>query len=309
MTHHPFQFAVTTSGNQPGDGWPDFVRRAEDLGYDLLLITDHAGQGLAPLPALAAAAVLTTRIGLGTYVLGNDLRNPVLLAQEAATIDSLSGGRFTLGVGAGWLPEDYRSTGVPFGPGAERLARLTETVAIVKQLLATGSCHHEGQHHTVHVDDFAPRRPDGTRPYLLLGGARRGALALAARCADTVSLLPRTTAEHTIDQRDSTPKAVDRKVAWVREAAGPRFPRLRLNHVLWECMVLPDPRPILDVFAKAMNETPEQVADNPAMLIGSTTSAAEQLERRRERWGLSTVTVPAAAMEAFAPVVAALSGK
>ncbi|WP_129840842.1 TIGR03621 family F420-dependent LLM class oxidoreductase [Streptomyces sp. RFCAC02] len=309
MTHHPFRFAVTATGDQPGADWPGFARRAEDLGYDLLLVTDHVSQGLAPLPALAAAAAVTTRIGLGTYVLGNDLRNPVLLAQEAATVDALSGGRLTLGLGAGWLPADYRSTGIPFAPGAERLARLTETVTVVDELLTTGSCHHEGRHHTVHVDDFAPRRPDGTRPDLLLGGARRGALALAARHADTVSLLPRTTAEHTIDRRDTAPDALDRKIAHVREAAGPRFDHLRLNHVLWECMVLPDPRPVLDVFARAMDETPEQVADNPAMLIGSATSAAEQVERRRERWGLSTVTVPAGAMEAMAPVVAALSGK
>lgn len=309
MTHHPFRFAVVSTGAEPAGAWPAFVRRAEELGYACLFVTDHVSQGLAPLPALAAAAVLTSRIGLGTYVLGNDLRNPVLLAQEAGTVDRLSGGRFELGLGAGWLPEDYRRTGVPMASGAERLERLAEAVAIVDALLTTGRCRHHGRHYTVEEEEFAPRRADGTRPPLLLGGARREALALAARTGDTVSLLPRATPSGGLDEQDALPERLDRKVAWIREAAGGGFARLRLNHVLWECMVMPDPRPVLDVFARAMNSTPAQVSDNPCLLIGTVQDVVEQVWRRRERWGLSTVTVPAAAMEAFAPVVAELSGK
>lgn len=305
----PFRFALTCAGGESAAEWTELARRAEDLGYDCLLVTDHVAQGLAPLPALAAAAALTSRIGLGTYVLCNDLRNPVLLAQEAATVDLISGGRFELGLGAGWLGDDYRRTGISFDPGPQRLRRLIEAVDVIDQLLVTGTCKHDGEHYVVEEHGFAPRRTDGTRLPLLLGGARKAALTWAARTADTVSVLPRTTADGALDQADATPESLDRKVAWIRDAAGERFAGLRLNHVLWECMVMRDPKPVVEAFAGGMGVSPDQVLDNPCLLIGSVDSVAELLHRRRERWGLSTVTVPAAAVTAFAPVVARLSGQ
>src|ERR1700682_3661006 len=98
---------------------------------------DGLQYSLAPLPALTAAAMVTRTFGVGTYVIANDYRNPVLLAKEAATIDVLSGGRFELGIGAGRpsAADDNRMLGIPFDPGNVRLARLAESLTVLKTLL------------------------------------------------------------------------------------------------------------------------------------------------------------------------------
>src|SRR5579864_5463756 len=134
MSGRKFRFGVnctTTSATE----WLDAARKAEALGFDTLIAQDHVGAQLAPLPALAAAAMVTTRVRLATLVLDNDFRHPALVAKEAATIDVLSGGRMELGLGAGWLESDYTKTGIPFEAPSVRLARLAEAVQVCKRCL------------------------------------------------------------------------------------------------------------------------------------------------------------------------------
>src|SRR5262245_41098047 len=104
------------------DEWQRFARQAEELGFSTLVVSDHFGAQLAPLPALMSAAAVTSRIRLGTIVLDNDFRHPAALAKEAATIDVLSGGRLELGIGAGWLEADYQKTGLPYDLPGVRMA-------------------------------------------------------------------------------------------------------------------------------------------------------------------------------------------
>src|SRR5687767_15013629 len=133
---HPFRFGVM-DGPQPQSrtAWMEYARQVEDLGYSTLAMGDHILFGrLAPIPALMAAADATTTLRVATHVLSNDFRNPVLVAQEAATLDLLSEGRFEFGLGAGWLGPDYSAAGVAFDAAATRVTRLEEAVALVKQL-------------------------------------------------------------------------------------------------------------------------------------------------------------------------------
>ncbi|CAN5187546.1 hypothetical protein BH18CHL2_BH18CHL2_04170 [soil metagenome] len=96
------RFGVQVGAAQSGAAWLQRAREIEALGYDALLVADHAvGGGLAYSPSLAAAATVTSRLRLGTLVLANDFRNPLLVAREALTVDLLSDGRFELGLGAG----------------------------------------------------------------------------------------------------------------------------------------------------------------------------------------------------------------
>src|SRR5437773_7506981 len=95
-----FRFGVVVSQAPSLASWCDTARKAEDLGYSALLIADHFGQQVAPLPALVAAANVTTKLRLGTFVLDNDFRHPAALAKEAATVDLLTEGRLELGIGA-----------------------------------------------------------------------------------------------------------------------------------------------------------------------------------------------------------------
>src|SRR5690349_6208695 len=119
MTRHRFRFGAINEQMLAPTAWFEHVRRIEALGYDIVLLRDHMvpeyfGDQYAPLSALMAAACATSRLRVGTMVLANDFRHPAVLAKEAATIDALSGGRFELGIGAGWLRDEYARAGMAY---------------------------------------------------------------------------------------------------------------------------------------------------------------------------------------------------
>src|SRR3954454_3282099 len=101
MAHRPFRFGVVAAQARSGEEWVAKARRVEALGYATLVIPDNLQHSLTTLPALAPVAAATRTLRVGTYVLANDYRNPVMLAKYAATLDLLSDGRFELGLGAG----------------------------------------------------------------------------------------------------------------------------------------------------------------------------------------------------------------
>src|SRR5258708_11658276 len=146
MTAHPFRFGVVAGWAATVDDWVAKARRAEELGYATFLIPVRLGRSFSPFPALAALTTATCRLRLGTFVIAAGLRNPVQLASEAATLDVLSGGRFELGIGAGVGEDDFRRAGLDYGTPGERIARLTETLQIVKPLLSPQTVTFHGQH-------------------------------------------------------------------------------------------------------------------------------------------------------------------
>ena len=113
-----------------------FARQVEALGYHTLVMPDHFGARFALAPALVLAAEATSRLRVGSLVYDNDFRHPALLAQEVASIDLLTDGRFEFGLGAGWLKSEYDAAGLPFDDGGTRVARMAEALQIVKALLA-----------------------------------------------------------------------------------------------------------------------------------------------------------------------------
>src|SRR5919201_3386972 len=130
----PFRFGVNVGRARSRTEWAERARKLEDLGYATLTVPDHLPDLFAPMPALISAAEATTRLRVGTYVLNNDLRHPVLVAREAATVDVLSGGRFELGLGAGHMQSEYDQAGLQFDLGATRVERLAESVVLIKRL-------------------------------------------------------------------------------------------------------------------------------------------------------------------------------
>ena len=305
MAGQPFRFGVVAAQARSGDEWVAKARRAEALGYATFLIPDTLGQTLAPLPALTAAASATATLRVGTFVLANDFRNPVLLARECATLDFLSGGRFELGLGAGrpTAEGDYRKLGLPFAPGGTRVERLAEALGIIKPLLSGQQVHAAGPHYAVAgADGFPPSVSQPGLPILIAASGKR-LLTLAAREADIVSLAAPPTAETDV---------LAEKIGWLRQAAGERFAHLELNTNL--IAVLP-------------GEQAEQQAGNPYLarlgldvgrlirnrspfvLAGSTDEMCAQLQARRETLGISYITCPDACMDALAPVVERLAGR
>jgi alkanesulfonate monooxygenase SsuD/methylene tetrahydromethanopterin reductase-like flavin-dependent oxidoreductase (luciferase family) len=134
------RFGVVSESVPEGRAWLEHARRIEGEGVAALLLRDHFSAGafgpqLAPFSALAAAATVTERLRVGTMVLCNDFRHPAIVAHEAATLHQLSGGRFELGLGAGWYQPEYAAAGIGFDPPGQRISRLEESLAIIAGLL------------------------------------------------------------------------------------------------------------------------------------------------------------------------------
>jgi len=294
----PFRFGIVAASARSAQEWVDKAHRAESLGYATLVIPDNLQYTLAPLPALATVAAATRTLRIGTYVLANDLRQPVLLAKDVATLDLLSGGRFELGLGAG-RPDaatENRMLGLPFDSGAVRVARLAESIGILKALLAGGRVSTSGTYYDVADAEVSPRAVQQPRPPILVAGSGRQLLSLAGREADIIALgLP----------PDTPQAAVAERIDWIREAAGDRFAEIELNLNL---MAVGDQVPRW--IAAQLRLTAADLAERGsiAALTGSTEQMCETLVQRRERLGFSYILVSDEFMEPFAPVVERLAG-
>ena len=110
----PFRFGVQVRAAPSGAAWRDLARKAESLGYSTLYVPDHFDGVWGPFTALAVAAEATTTLNVGSLVLANDFRHPVVLAREVATLDLVTEGRVELGIGAGWLRDDYDQSGIAY---------------------------------------------------------------------------------------------------------------------------------------------------------------------------------------------------
>src|SRR5437764_9965385 len=143
----PFRFGVSIWGASSRAEWQAKARRAEAAGFDTMLVADHLVEGMfPPFTALVAAAEATEHLRVGTLVVNNDFRHPVLLAREAAAVDMLSGGRLELGLGAGHMQSEYTEAGIPYDPASVRVERLAEAVTIVKGLLEGETVTFQGHH-------------------------------------------------------------------------------------------------------------------------------------------------------------------
>ena len=170
-----------------------FAARAEQAGYaslwsfQRLLVPESSGMDpvyhsvLDPMAALAYAAAGTSRIRLGVAVVNLPFVSPAYLAKQAATVDILSGGRLDLGLGIGWMPEEFAATGAPM---ARRGARAAEYVAVLRELWADGRSEFSGEFYEIPRSSVAPKPVQPGGPPILLGGLARPALERAGRIAD-----------------------------------------------------------------------------------------------------------------------------
>jgi probable F420-dependent oxidoreductase len=306
---HPFRFAVQQGSAQSGEKWSALARRVESLGYDLLVMPDHLGRQLSPFAALASAAAATTRLRVGAFVFANDYRHPLMLAREAATLDLLSGGRFEMGIGAGWMTSDYRQLGMTYDPAPRRIDRLEEAIPLIKRLLAGETVTHRGEHYQLDRASVGVEPVQKPRPPLAIGGGGPRMLKLAAREADIVGLVPGFDAHGRIHVRQATETATAEKIALIREATGDRFEQLEINVWLGDAGLVGSGNSILGSLTAAARWAPTALYGSPYVLYGTLNSVREQLLRRRDRLGISYYTVPSNAMESMAPLVEALAGK
>src|SRR5688572_16948318 len=308
---HPrrFRFGVQFHTASDGADLAARARRAEELGYSSAFFPDHFGDQLAPVPALMAIADATAELRIGTLVLDNDYRHPVVLAKECATLDVLSGGRLEVGIGAGWMRSDYDQSGIPMDPPGVRVSRMEEGITVLKGCFAPGSFSFSGEHYTITDYDGHPTPSQAPLPFIIGGGARR-VLSIAAREAQIVGINPSIHSGQ-VDAaaaQNGAAGETDRKLGWVKEAAGDGYADLEINLLQFAAIVTDDRKGTAEMMAPLFGLPPEELDTYPHACIGTIEEIAESLEARRERWDASYVVFQGDTMEPMAPVVAKLRG-
>ena len=187
------RFSVWTSTNQPWDEVLATARHAEATGWDGVWVADHfmgnAGPAPVEVPTLEAGSVVAAlaaavpRVRIGTLVYGNTYRHPAVLANMAATVDQVSGGRFVLGLGAGWQVNEHEQYGIDLPPVGERVGRFDEAIQIVRSLLAEPTTTFEGRHYRL-TDALCEPKPVQDRLPILVGAKGDRMIGIAARFAD-----------------------------------------------------------------------------------------------------------------------------
>jgi probable F420-dependent oxidoreductase len=311
QTHRPFRFGVVTHNtNASLDALVAQARQAENLGYSTFLIPDHLDDQFDTPLVLALVAQATRTLRIGSFVFANDFRHPALLARAAATLDVLSGGRFELGLGAGWMQSEYEQVGLSFDAPGIRIGRMVEALQVIKGLFSDDPVTFTGTHYQIAAMRGRPSPIQRPHPPILLGGNGKRILSVAAREADIVSILPSGMLEpgrQHIDLADAACTSVAQKVAWIREAAAERFQNLEINLFIVD-LALSDRRGDgVDRLARRFALSREQVMQTPYLLAGTVDHIEEQLQKARQDYGISYLVVFEEHMEQFAPIVAQLA--
>ena len=307
----PFRFGFSLDGLDGPAEIAVRARRAEDMGYSAVVMTDHFDDRHGPLVAMTAVALATTSLRVGTMVLANDYRHPAVLAKELASLDQVSGGRLEIGVGAGWMASDYEQAGIGFDRPGVRIERLDEAVSVLEGCFCEGPFDFEGDHYTIKGLESQPKPFQKPRPPLLMAGGGHRMLALAARRADIVGINP-SLHSGAIDEHagpTATAGATDAKLAVVRDAAGDRFGALELQTRVHLAVITDDAHALASAAAPAFGITAEQALASPHALVGTIDECVATIEGWRERWGISYISLMGGSAEAMAPVVERLAGR
>jgi probable F420-dependent oxidoreductase len=300
-----------------------FARWTQDVGLDVIVTADHLSWTPDALTTLMFLADVTDRIRIGSYVMCIDFHQPVVLARALANLDELSGGRLEIGLGAGYIRQEYESAGITLAPGMVRFERLQEATTILKAMLAEDRVTYQGRHFQV-VDQLAVPRPrQRPRPPILLGGGGPKMLAWAASEADIVSLTPRSSPAGNARLSGMGAKAVHEQAAIVHRVAADRQVPPMLNAMLWHLELTSNRReaarrwldsirhgtaPLAVAFAKDEETTVDDILESPFLAFGTPAEIAEHLLRARSETGISYWTLVPRIVEPFLSVLEILKG-
>ncbi|MGW7535294.1 TIGR03621 family F420-dependent LLM class oxidoreductase [Amycolatopsis sp. NPDC054798] len=283
-----FRFGVNLVRPGSRDEWIAKCRRVEELGYDVLSVADHLGIA-PPFPALVLAGAVTERVRLNTFVLNAPFYNPVLLAREVAGTDQFVSGRLELGLGAGYVKEEFEAAGMPFPSAGARVDHLERTIKEFQRLYAD--------------PEYAPKpvRPGG--PPLMIGGRGDRLLSLAAEHAATIAFSGMAKVRDGAPLALATADAVEERTRFVSAQLAGRDAEFNL---LVQLVQITDDRAgaLREIHASVGDTlTLDELAEVPTVLVGTVEEIAEQLIAHRARFGFSYFTVLEPNLEALAPVV------
>lgn len=314
---HRLRFGLLGENVRSATELMETARRAEAAGFATFLLRDHFieepfGHQLAPLASLATVAAATVRLRVGSLVLCNDYRHPALLAKEVATLDVLSGGRFELGLGAGFSRPEYEAAGLPYDPPGVRVDRLAEALQVFKGLFGAAPFTFAGRFYSVTKLDAFPRPVQRPHPPILVGAGGRRMLAIAAREASIIGIQTASvrTGRNVPDPSGLLAETIAEKIGWIRQQAGARFDDIELS-IVSTVVVTEHRREAAERLARerGWEGLPvERVLEMPSIFIGSVDQIVDEMQKRRERYGISYYVVSDRSLEMIAPVVARLAG-
>ncbi|MCG5431056.1 TIGR03621 family F420-dependent LLM class oxidoreductase [Mycobacterium sp. MYCO198283] len=267
-----FRFGVGLHDARSLEDVRNFARRAESMGYDVLHAADHLGS-LAPFPVLTAVAAVTDTLRVGTFVLNAAFYRPALLARDVAALSRLSGGRSEVGLGTGYVREEFEAAELRYPSACERVDHLRHTTTYLR----------------ANVPDV---------PVLIAGNGDR-VLRLAARHAHMVGL---TGGDPVVDGHDPLAE----RISFVRDAAENRFGELELNLAVTALPTDGSGRPDLSITRHFVDLPDDQLLALPSVLSGTTRDMADTLLHYRDRYGITYITVQQPVADAFADVIALL---
>ncbi|MFN8630686.1 MAG: TIGR03621 family F420-dependent LLM class oxidoreductase [Chloroflexota bacterium] len=316
----PFRFLADPGDVPDGVALREAAHRAESIGYSTLVYPDHIVAPLGMVPVLASIAAVTDTLRVAPFVTNNDLRHPVLLAQDLATIDVLSGGRLDVAMGAGWNRPEYEALGIPFDPVGVRVSRLAEAIAVVKGCFGDTPFSFAGEHYTVTEHEGLPKPVQRPHPPIFIGGGGQRVLSLAAREADIVGLAPRTLPSAAggpvvrSDPRTITIEATREKLGWVREAAGERYDALEFNVYPTgvPAMITDDAKAIAKETLSGIRErtgvgiSADEWLASPHVFVGTVDFLVDKIRSLRAELGISSFML--GDIDGMAPVVERLAG-
>ncbi|MGC4191312.1 MAG: LLM class flavin-dependent oxidoreductase [Thermomicrobiales bacterium] len=277
-----------------GPALAETARRLEGLGFSSLVMPDAPGQSSAVFPTLAWVAASTSTLGIGSWVLHTDLHHPLRLARDSAVLHALSGGRFTLGLGAGrsHSESDRRAFGVPLDPAGVRLHHLEETIATIDALFAGDEVTATVGTYGLEGAQLLVPMASGSPPLLVAGGGDR-MLRLAARHADVIGLA--------LDPL-ATDDVVRDRIAVVRAEADPlgRRPEFALSIAAVGDRVHPWLRPRLERYLA------QGGAPVPALLSADPGALREGIQRLQREFGISRLVIAPEHVDPIAAVIPAL---
>jgi probable F420-dependent oxidoreductase len=312
-TLRPFRFIAQMPRFDSPKAWRDKLRQIEDLGFSTVAVAEHltGGWQMDPIVALTAAAEATSSLRLLTLVLCNEFRHPAVLHRSMAMLDVLSGGRVEIGLGAGWLEDDFTSAGMHFDPAGVRVDRLAESLVVLKRLFADEPAGFHGRHYTIRDLDGLPKPVQHPHPPLLVGGGGPRILRLAAREADIIAIHPRLSggALDSTAAEDLSEARFEDNIRLIREqlsVAGRAFDDVEIQFTVYLTEVngaAPSRSPLV----QHLRADPVAFATSPAVLVGSVDCCVDLLMERRERFGISYINLRSD-IESVAPIVARLAG-